>query len=130
MNKIRDVRKQLTATMKRARSAKVADALKETAAPLRKALKEIEEALIQTRSKSPQDPLNYPVKLNDKLKSLLMQTGRNPRPTQGALDLLASLKERVKTQLDALDAVLTKQVPAFNAAAAKAPVPAVVITDK
>ena len=127
VNTIRAVRGQVKATQKRAKQAGVAAALKGTAKPLLEALKQIEEALIQTRSKSPQDPLNYPVKLNDKLAALLGQTNRDPYPTDSAKAVFASLSERVERQLAGLASVLTKEVPAFNAAAAKAPVPAVVL---
>ncbi len=127
INTIRDVRRQIGATMRRARNAQAAKKLKPSADELKKALQAIEDALIQTKSKSPQDPLNYPVKLNDKLTMLLGQTHRDLRPTDSAKAVLASLKERVKVQLDELDAVLAKMVTAFNEAAKG--VPAVVVKD-
>ena len=127
VNTIRKVRAQIGATMKRAKEAGVAGKLKDEAKALRKELKDIEDALIQSKSKSPQDPLNFPVRLNDKLTMLLNLTNRDPRPTESEREVLANLEERVKKQLDALEAVLSKQIPAFNEAAAKAPVPAVVL---
>jgi len=127
VNTIRDVRAQVAATKKRARKAGLAQAIREPASAITKALKDIEDALIQSKSKSPQDPLNYPVRLNDKLAMLMNLGNRDPRPTQGQRDVLASLKKRVEAQLTALDEVLETRVPAFNAAVAEANVPAVVL---
>ena len=88
-----------------------------------------EDALIQSKSKSEQDPLNFPVRLNDKLAMLMNLGHRDPRPTQGQVQVLASLQERVRAQLDALQAIRTEQVPAFNRAVKAAEVPAVILEE-
>ena len=87
----------------------------------------VESEIYQVKNRSGQDPLNYPVRLNDKLAMLMNLGNRDPRPTQGQRDVLASLKGRVIVQLDALTDLLKKAVPAFNDALAKAKVPAVVV---
>jgi PTS system nitrogen regulatory IIA component len=125
--KLEDVRTQVTVARQRARRAGLAEDLGASAAALIKALTTIEDALIQSKSKSEQDPLNYPVRLNDKLAMLLNQGNHDPRPTQGQRDVFESLKERVQAQLDALQAILRTEVPAFNKAVADARVPAVIL---
>lgn len=127
VNTIRGLRAQVRGTKQRARKAGLWKKIRAQAEAIEKPIRAIEDALIQSKSKSPQDPLNYPVRLNDKLTMLLGQNDGDPRPTQGQRDVLASLKERVQVQLDALDKVLGEQVPAFNKAVAEASVPAIVL---
>ncbi|MDJ0974378.1 MAG: glycosyl hydrolase [Planctomycetota bacterium] len=127
VNKIRDVRRQLVATMRRARKAGKAKALEPAAKPLRESLREIEDALIQWRNKAPQDPLNFPPRLNDKLTMLLNLTNRDPRPTQGMRNVLAHLKAQAEQWEVELALALGELVPAFNAAVEEAKLPAVVV---
>ncbi len=127
VNKIRDTRAQVNAAKDRARKAGLLKAIRKQAAAVEKPLRTIEDALIQSKSKSAQDPLNFPVRLNDKVAMLLNMGNRDPRPTQGRRDVLASLKERIEVQLGALEKVWAELVPAFNEAVAAAKVPAVVL---
>jgi len=62
ITRIRDVRKSLT-ELEKSDSKPVAAAATE----LDKKMTAVEEALYQTKNKSSQDPLNYPIRLNDKL---------------------------------------------------------------
>jgi photosystem II stability/assembly factor-like uncharacterized protein len=64
---IRAVRDQLGAWVDRSQGHTAHDRLKEAVDGLLKELGAVEEALLQTKAKSPQDVLNYPVKLNAKL---------------------------------------------------------------
>ena len=64
--RIREVRKQLEEYTKRD-DKKVADAAK----ALIQKLTEVEEELYQTKNRSAQDPLNFPIKLNNKLAHVL-----------------------------------------------------------
>ena len=130
VNELRDLRKQVQATMKQARRAGVAKKVRRTAKKLTDALDAVEEALIQRRSKAPQDPLNYPVRLNDKLTALLNQTNGHPVPTAGMQAVRKHLNARVHVQLQALKKAVDELVPVFNKAAAEAPVPALVLDPK
>ena len=72
--------------------------------------------------------LNFPVRLNDKLTMLLNQAGgSDPRPTEAMKAVLKHLQAQVAKQLDVLKTVQVDLVPAFNKAAAEAPVPALVL---
>ena len=75
----------------------------------------IEEALYQTKNESRQDPLNYPIRLNNKLTSLMrtVATG-DARPTEGAVGVKRELTTAIRTQLDALQEVWDQRVPALN----------------
>lgn len=75
----------------------------------------IEEALYQTKNESRQDPLNYPVRLNNKLTSLMrtISTG-DSRPTDQSLQVKRELSAAITTQLDALEDVWDQRLPALN----------------
>ncbi|HXC72846.1 MAG TPA: hypothetical protein VN644_22840, partial [Pyrinomonadaceae bacterium] len=64
---IRDVRKQVEDLLKRVTNVKVVN---DAGTALNKNLTTIEEALYQTKNQSSQDPLNYPIRLNNKLAAL------------------------------------------------------------
>ena len=82
-------------------------------------MSEVEEALYQTKNRSNQDPLNFPIRLNNRLASLRrsVETG-DARPTDGAYavyeeltgeleGLLTRLRELLGPRLDALNSRLT-----------------------
>jgi len=63
----------------------------------------IEEALYQTKNQSPQDPLNYPIRLNNKLSSLRRSVENgDARPTDAAYQVFDELSEELAGHLDAL----------------------------
>jgi hypothetical protein len=78
-------------------------------------MKEIEEALYQTKNRSRQDPLNYPVRLNNKLGHLnsLMGMGDN-RPTESAIEFRKEVTARIDKHLDALNLILDEKITDFN----------------
>jgi hypothetical protein len=75
----------------------------------------VEEELYQVRNRSSQDPLNFPIKLNNRLASLRrsVETGDN-RPTDGAYQVFKELSAELDTQLAALRETLATDLPAFN----------------
>lgn len=70
---------------------------------------EIEEALYQVKNRSNQDPLNFPIKLNNRLASLRrsVETG-DARPTDGAYKVYKELSAELKGHLDRLDQIMKK----------------------
>ncbi|HTR31409.1 MAG TPA: hypothetical protein VMH27_19185 [Puia sp.] len=71
----------------------------------------IEENLYQVKNQSGQDPLNYPIKLNNRLAALerSVETG-DARPTAGAYQVFKELSAELETQLAALNALLQNKV--------------------
>ena len=71
------------------------------------ALSKIEENLYQVRNQSPQDPLNFPIKLNDRLAALQrsVETG-DARPTAGSYQVFKELSADLEQQLAALNTLL------------------------
>ncbi len=78
----------------------------------------VEEAVYQVRNQSGQDPLNFPIKINNRLASLLGVVSRaDAKPIASAYPIFNDLKGELKVQTDRLQEILTKQLPAFNAQA-------------
>jgi len=80
-----------------------------------KDMTKIEETLYQTKSKSGQDPLNYPIRLNNKLAHLnsLTRIG-NYAPTQQAIDFKNEITKEIDAELVKLNALFTNGVKELN----------------
>ena len=75
----------------------------------------IEEALYQTQNESRQDPLNYPIRLNNKLTSLMRTAAvGDSRPTAGAIAVKNELTTAIESELLQLDSVWNENIPALN----------------
>jgi photosystem II stability/assembly factor-like uncharacterized protein len=78
-------------------------------------MKKIEEALYQTKNRSGQDPLNYPIRLNNKLAALNSEIdGGDYRPTHQVKAVHKDVMEKIDFQLDQLKKVTHEKVPKFN----------------
>ncbi len=75
----------------------------------------IEKALYQTKNESQQDPLNFPVRLNNKLGHLaaIASYGDNP-PTDQALAFKQEVFGAIDTEMDKLKKVFKQDIPALN----------------
>ena len=79
-------------------------------------LTDIEGEIYQHRNRSSQDPLNYPIRLNNKLAALqgVVEAG-DGAPTAQSVAVFADLSGRLDIQLKRVDAAVAKDVAAFNA---------------
>ena len=75
----------------------------------------IEETLYQTKSKSNQDPLNFPIRLNNKLAHLnsLTRIG-SYRPTQQAIDFKNEINQLIDKELSKLYVLFDLNVKILN----------------
>ncbi len=75
----------------------------------------IEEALYQTKNRSNQDPLNFPIRLNNRLASLRrsVETG-DAKPTDGAYAVFDELSGELDELLEKLDALLGGRLDAIG----------------
>lgn len=109
-----------------ARAWRIAEAGKQ----LNTRLAAAEEHLIQVKAKSNQDTLNFPTMLNAKLSFLAgLAGGSESGPTQAQEQLCEDLAARVEEQVQAVDAALAEDLPAFNELVRSADVPAVVLPE-
>lgn len=86
----------------------------------------IEEKLYQTKNQSPQDPLNFPIRLNNKLSALagVVATGDYP-PTRQATEVFAEITGKIDAELKALNLIFDKDVSLLNLQIQKLKVPAI-----
>lgn len=80
-------------------------------------LQVIEEDLYQVKNQSGQDPLNFPIKLNNRLASLQrsVESG-DAKPTDGAYLVFDELSKELEGHLSKLDAVLQTELKKVNQA--------------
>ncbi len=82
---------------------------------LRAALDAVEGEIYQVRNRSNQDPLNYPIKLNNRIGALLgVVQNAGGRPTAQSYEVFDMLSEALQVQLDRLDQILDEDLAGFN----------------
>ncbi|MEM9532123.1 MAG: glycosyl hydrolase [Pseudomonadota bacterium] len=115
IREIRAVRSQIKAINKRVGDAPGFAELKEAGDALSEELTTVEKALYETRMESRQDPLNFPIKLNDKLAGVmsLANLGDNP-PTAAMTQVRDALWAEVSVQLERLAALLDEDLGRYN----------------
>jgi photosystem II stability/assembly factor-like uncharacterized protein len=106
---IREVRTQVDDRIERDAS------VSEQGEALKTKLGAVEEQLYQVRNRSNQDPLNYPIRLNNRIAALLGAVeGVQGRPTRQALLVFDELNEQLQAQLEALHIMLNDDLTEFN----------------
>lgn len=126
--RIRDVRAQVDNLTKRLAGDDSAKNLIEQGKALNKMMTEVEEALYQTKNRSGQDPLNFPIRLNNKLAAVGgVAAGGSFRPTDQSVAVKKELTAAIDAELHKLDEILDKDLKAFNQAVRKQQVPAVIL---
>ncbi|MFD2916929.1 VPS10 domain-containing protein [Psychroserpens luteus] len=117
IKKIRNIKKQLTAFETQYKDNESVKELLEKSKVLKEQFTEIEEALYQTQNKSGQDPLNFPIRLTNKLGHLNSLVGMGDfAPTDQDIAVKNELSEQIKTQLDAFNTLISSEITAFNKA--------------
>lgn len=100
--------------------------IKDSAEVLVARMTAIEETLYQTKNQSRQDPLNFPIRLNNKLAAVAVNASIGDfRPTDQAVDVRNDLVARIDTQLELLEEILDIQIPALNAMIREGNIPAI-----
>ena len=76
---------------------------------------EIENAIYQTKLKSAQDILNYPIKLNDKIADLYnyAESGKTA-PTKQVLEAFAELSALADVEINKWETMLKTEIPKLN----------------
>ena len=90
-------------------------ALRQAGDSLLARMAEVEERLYQVRNQSNQDPLNYPIRLNNQMAALLgVIESAEARPTRPTMTVFEELSRRLDAQLAALDRLLATDLPRLN----------------
>ncbi|OLC78071.1 MAG: glycosyl hydrolase [Acidobacteria bacterium 13_1_40CM_4_65_8] len=108
---IRRIKRELADRVDKSKNADV----KAIAEQLQKELTAVEEDVYQVRNQSNQDPLNFPIKTNNRLASLLrvVETG-DGKPLGNVGPIFNDLKAELKAETDRLQRALTTFLPRFN----------------
>ncbi|HEX7184460.1 MAG TPA: glycosyl hydrolase [Thermoanaerobaculia bacterium] len=115
IRRIREVRAQLDDLRKRLEDDEAREGLLDAAKALNDKMTKVEEALYQTKNRSRQDPLNFPVRLNDKLNALAASVSLGDyRPTAQAVQVRDQLVAAIDAELAKLREIWDKDLPAFN----------------
>jgi photosystem II stability/assembly factor-like uncharacterized protein len=122
---IRDIKRQVSDRLTKSQDAK----LKSTGDTLTTHLSDVEDDVYQVKNQSGQDPLNFPIKVNNRLASLLGVVANNDgRPIANALPIFNDLKAELKVETDRLQKILITDLPAFNAEAKRLGLEVITVT--
>jgi hypothetical protein len=128
---IRESKKQLAEYAARLKDDPAQKKVVDAANDLIKRLSAVEQELYQVKNQSSQDPLNYPIKLNNRIASLMgVVTGTDAAPTKQSYMVYEGLASEVNVHLRAADKLLTDDLAAFNKLVRDANIPAVVVKRK
>ncbi|PYP82340.1 MAG: glycosyl hydrolase, partial [Candidatus Angelobacter sp. Gp1-AA117] len=128
INQIRDIRTQINALNKRLEGTPNAKAVADAGKQLDKKMTEVEEALIQTKARSNQDVLNYPIRLNNQLVALGgVVSSADAAPTQASYDVFEMLSKQLDVQLAKWKQIVSADIPAYNEVVRKQEVPAIIL---
>ena len=118
--RIRDLKKQIDDSVKKA------PALNAPGERLATRLSAVEQDVYQVQNRSGQDPLNFPIKINNQLAALLriIETG-DAKPTDQSYVVFKELSAQLDAIKQRLDAILSGDLSTFNSAATAAGQPAI-----
>ena len=115
VNQIRSVRGQLDALRKRLNADTNAKPVLDASEALKKKLDAVEEKIIQPKSKSGEDPLNYPIQVVDQLMALQGTVeSADTAPTAQSFTVYDELNMKLETQLAAWHEIQSKDLAALN----------------
>ena len=127
INALRNIRQQVEDWERRTREREAHETVSKAARSLKEKLVPIEDELIQSKAKTRQDTMNFPVKLNGKLAWLAgVVASAQAAPTRQEYELFEDLVRRIDTQLQGLQEIIDTDVTAFNALMRESDMPAVI----
>jgi len=115
--KIREVRKQMNQIKPILKESDQAEDLLDKVKEIEDKLSKIEKTLYQTQNESRQDPLNFPIRLTNKLAYLnTINSGGAYAPTRQQQEVREDIEGKINSELSEFRDVLQSDLPAFNEA--------------
>ncbi len=115
IKKIRKINEQLKAFQKQYKENEEVKELVEKAKTLSEQFSDIEKALYQTKNRSGQDPLNFPIRLTNKLAHLNSLVGMDDfPPTRQDIQVKDELTQEINAELAKFDKLVSEEILAFN----------------
>ena len=128
ITQIREVRKQVDELVKRVREQPNSKPITDASKSLNAKLTSIEEELYQTKNQSSQDPLNYPIRLNNKLAAVAgVVASSDSAPTAQSYTVYEEQVSKINAQLQRLEQVMRTDLAAFNQLVRGHDIPAVIV---
>ena len=129
VNQIREIHGELTALEKRLEANEKTRATADAAKDLDKKFTDVEDALIQVKSKSGEDPLNFPIMIADQMMALnsTVQSADNA-PTQSSHEVFDLLSKQMDEQLAKYRQLKDKDLADFNKRIRSEDVPAISVS--
>ena len=115
LKNVKKIRSQVSALKKSIKDKKKHKEIIDFADKLVKEMTVIEETLYQTKSKSGQDPLNYPIRLNNKLAHINSLTSvGNYKPTDQEIAFKNEVTRDINIELAKLNTIFNNNVATLN----------------
>ncbi len=114
LKQIRDIRQQMNDFSDRLGKT-IPGEIKQQIDTIKKQMTRVEEALHQTKAKSGQDVLNYPIRLDDKLSSVYRSAAAgNAAPSRQSREAYAELAALIDAELKILERIKQEEVGKLN----------------
>ena len=128
ITQIREVRRQVDDLLKRVKDQPNSKAITDAAKALNARMTAIEEELYQTKNQSSQDPLNYPIRLNNKLAAVAgVVASADAAPTDQSYTVYEEQVSKINVQLQRLEQIMRVDLAAFNQLVREQNIPAVIL---
>jgi hypothetical protein len=115
IKKIRSAREQINRAMEPMKGKDEMKEITELSKTILADMKKIEEALYQTKNRSGQDPLNFPVRLNNKLAALNSESSSSDfKPNAQTQAVYTEIVALIDVQLNSLKKIFDEQIPKLN----------------
>jgi photosystem II stability/assembly factor-like uncharacterized protein len=89
--------------------------LQSLAGTARERMDEVEGEIYQVQNRSNQDPLNYPIKLNNKIAALQnLVEGAESRPTDQSYEVFETLSGQLDAELRQMDLIIQQEIARLN----------------
>jgi photosystem II stability/assembly factor-like uncharacterized protein len=125
---IRDLREQIKTINTRLKNDSREEAIADAGKALDKKMTEVEEALIQTKAKSGQDVLNFPIRLNNQMVALEgVVSSADSVPTQQSYEVFDMLSKQIDEQVTRWKAIVATDVAGYNNLIKQQEVPALIL---
>ena len=113
---IRNIREQVNQRLQKVPARKKVE-IQKLADGLLQPLAVVEEEAYQVKNRSGQDPLNYPIRLNNKIAALagVIESADN-KPTDQSVEVFNELSAQLDAQLEKMRQTLKTELPRLNAA--------------
>ena len=126
--RLRDVKRQIDDLLKRIQGHERAKEIIAAGIKLKEQLKTVEDELIQSKSESRQDPLNYPIKLDNKIAALAgVVASADALPTEQSYELFRELTTEADSQLEKLKSIMEFDILKFNKLVEESDIPAIIV---